>query len=335
MNEDRFWILISRKLAGEASRAELTELDSLLQQNKDWQQKAEALTRYWRDRKDKSTNIDEAWLKTYARISGTDQAKPTQKSRTIFSHLIRYAAVFIFLIAAASLFYFYTNQHSSEQQYLVHENKKGERSQITLSDGTVVWLNVDSKITYPRKFNGSQREVELIGEAFFEVAKDSLKPFVIDFDLGKVKVLGTSFNVKAFAEDELVETSVLTGMVAFIPQKSAQEVILTPNQKAVYSKTAGTIQTASANSEQDIAWREGKLVFRAQSFAEIAKTLERTFNKRIIFENETIKNCRLTGTFQDNQLEEVIHLLAKTNDYEYEISEEVVTIKGRGCMADP
>lgn len=335
MNEDRFWILISRKLAGEASREELTELDSLLQQNKDWQQKAETLKRYWHDRKDKSTNLDEAWLKTYARIKGTDQARPTQNSRTIFSHLIRYAAVFIFLIAAASFLYFFANRPVSEQQYLIHENKKGERSQITLSDGTVVWLNVDSKITYPQEFNGSQREVQLIGEAFFDVARDSLKPFIIDFDQGKVKVLGTSFNVKAFAEDEIVETSVVSGKVAFIPQKSSQEIILNPNQKALYFKSEGTIQTATANSQQDIAWREGKLIFRAQTFAEIARTLERTFDKQIVFENENIKNCRLTGTFQDNQLDEVIHLLAKTNDYEYEISEEMVKIKGRGCKADP
>ena len=98
------------------------------------------------------------------------------------------------------------------------QNAKGVKSTIELADGSKIWLNADSKVQYPALFNGSTREVYLNGEAFFDIAKNPSKPFIIHLSNGTVRVLGTSFNIKAYDNEPVVETSVATGKVAFIPK---------------------------------------------------------------------------------------------------------------------
>ncbi|HTF29435.1 MAG TPA: FecR domain-containing protein [Flavitalea sp.] len=221
---------------------------------------------------------------------------------------------------------------STNQQLALIEKKntKGVKSTMTLPDGTKIWLNADTKIQYPKKFSGNTREVYLSGEAFFEVAKNPGKPFIIHLANGTVKVLGTSFNIRAYDNEKFIEASVATGKVAFIPKhatgRKQDTVFLTRDNKLRYLFTKKQAIVESTVSKEDMAWIGGKLVFKAMSFEEIGVELERSFGKKIVFLSDNARQFRLTGSFQNNSLEEILFYLSKSTEFNYKINNEEVMI---------
>ena len=226
-------------------------------------------------------------------------------------------------------------------------NQKGTRSQIRLADGSIVWLNADSHLHYPKAFTGKLREVTLEGEAFFKVTHNPKQPFVVRLATGSVRVLGTSFNIRAYPGDSTVETSVVTGRVAFVPKSAGgsnqvqtgqrqatpqkDTLFLTPNLKAIQSLTRQSITTQPTVAANQIAWTESKLVFRNTPMGEVAKTLERWYGTPVTLERESLRQCPLTGTFQNQSLREVMTLIAMTNRFQFDLTPSQVTIKGTGC----
>jgi ferric-dicitrate binding protein FerR (iron transport regulator) len=337
MSKDRFWLLLSRHLAGEASPEEEQELKNFLETSPENKLRYDALLKLWgRSKQQQALDVEHAYQKVISQIQPL-QKRETQSRKFITSWVVRIAAVLLIGFGISLYFFSRSNQTVWDSlTYQVKENAKGERSKITLSDGTTVWLNADSKLSYPAEFAADTREVYLIGEAFFDVTKNSSRPFIIHLKEGDVRVLGTSFNIKAFDDEPVVETSVVTGKVAFIPiEKRAVEkdtVLLTPNFKVVYTKKFKRVSKEKTNGAEDKAWVEGKLVFKSMRFADIGKVLERTYGKRVIFDNTDLKNCRLTGTFQNNSLEEVMSLFAETKDYTYSITGSELHVRGTGCF---
>jgi transmembrane sensor len=354
MDQERFWVLLSRKLVAEATPAEEQELNLMLDRDPDYRARYDALRLYWEKKGHPSAEAaDLAFQKTLAKIKKSEAAAPEPIPGPVIdirraersgagpgTWLLRVAAVLLFGLGS----YFLYQQHR-QQPLLAHlfleekQNDKGVQSKITLSDGSTVWLNGDSKLRFPADFKaGQNREVYLSGEAFFDVAKDSLHPFVIHLKDSRIKVLGTSFNVKAYEEDGVVETSVVTGKVAFIPKKgggaarATDTLLLTANVKAIYSPRTGEMWKEETNSQIDKAWTENKLVFRATRLEEVGKALERTYGKRVRFANQELKHCRLTASFEHSSLEEVLYLLSRTRDYRYTISDREVLIDGVGCQ---
>ncbi|MBC8153090.1 MAG: FecR family protein, partial [Bacteroidetes bacterium] len=183
------------------------------------------------------------------------------------------------------------------------------------------------------------------GEAFFRVTHNPKQPFVVRLATGSVRVLGTSFNIRAYPGDSLVETSVVTGRVAFVPKPVSPSprpgrkmtvaqpdtLFLTPNVKAIQSLTRRSIATQPTVAVNQIAWTESKLVFRNTPMGEVAKTLERWYGLPVTLERESLRQCPLTGTFQNQSLREVMTLIAMTNRFQYELTPARVTIKGPGC----
>ena len=181
-----------------------------------------------------------------------------------------------------------------------------------------------------RPFTGNTREIELTGEAFFEVTKNPQKPFIIHLTNGTVRVLGTSFNIKAYSGENKIETSVTTGRVAFIPttknQKHSDSTIITPNQKAIYSLQNNVVKTVATSSAEDKAWTDGKLIFRSTGMDEIAVALERYFGKQVVINNDEIKAYHLTGSFENNTAEEILYYLSKTKPFTYKITETQIIL---------
>lgn len=354
MDQERFWVLLSRRLAGEATPTEDRELDLMLERDPEYRGQYDALRLYW-EKKDhpSAEDAENVFQKTLAKIKNSnltasepfadpviDIRRGEKVGAGLGAWLVRVAAVLMFGV----LGYFLYQQHQ-QQPLLAHlfleekQNAKGVQSKITLSDGSTVWLNGDSKLRFPADFKaGQSREIYLTGEAFFDVAKDARKPFIIHLKNSKIRVLGTSFNVKAYEEDEVVETSVVTGKVAFIPKEgvfsspSTDTLLLAANVKAVYSTKTGEVRKEQTNSQIDKAWKEGKLIFRATRLDEVGKALERTYGKRVKFANQELKHCRLTASFENSSLEEVMYLLSRTRDFRYTISDREVVIEGKGCQ---
>jgi len=171
---------------------------------------------------------------------------------------------------------------------------KGGQYQITLSDGTKVWLNADSKISYPSHFDGTERLVKMEGEVYFEVAKKPGKTFVVQLPDGeRIEVLGTHFNVNAYAERNSVRTTLIEGIVRVL-NADKREVLLKPNQQAIQRKVGGDIKIATVDVDNIIAWKNNKFNFDGLRFDEIMKQIERWYNVEVEYKNR-IPNIEFYG----------------------------------------
>jgi len=255
-------------------------------------------------------------------------------TRAEFPYL-RFAAVISFVIAAAFVF-LYANPSALK---LFSDRKKhqttakGERSTITLADGTSVWLNADSKLTYPKVFSGKTREVFLDGEAFFDVSEDPAKPFIVRTSAISVRVLGTSFNVRSYDQDDQIRTTLVKGKIILsVTDDESNQLTLKPSQQAVFEKHSRKITLENkVITENFTAWREGKLSFEGQPLSLIIKELERWYDVTIIMENESSLNCPFSAKINNKTLVEVLDLFNASDGIEYTIDEKKVYIKGSLC----
>ncbi len=203
---------------------------------------------------------------------------------------------------------------------------KGGKSEIILPDGSKVILNADSKLSYPKIFNDSIRHVNLIGEALFDIEHDSSRPFIVDANEIKIKVLGTTFNVKSYSKDKKIETTLISGKVELIKDEGVP-VELTPSQKGIFYKNKNKILIEEVNSSNIIAWNEGKLIFKNTSMSEVALDLERKYNVKFIINSQKLLDYEYTGTFDNLTINEVLDLLAISSPIKYSIQDEKVTLE--------
>lgn len=239
-------------------------------------------------------------------------------------------AAFVCVIAASFTLirlnwgYFSAREEVSCKPFLV-EAEKGQRACVTLPDGTRVWLNSHSRLEYSNSYGEKDRKVKLQGEAFFDVAKDSAREFVVDAGHLSVKVLGTTFNIKAYQEDDICVASLISGSIQTkIGEKSIQ---LQPDESIVYNKTNQNLHVERGLSERAMMWKNDELAFNGETLEEIAVILDRLYNVSFEFESEEIKSYRFTGVIKNNSLENVIELISLTSPISYKIMNSTIRIK--------
>lgn len=205
---------------------------------------------------------------------------------------------------------------------------KGQKKELTLPDGTRIWLNSDTQIAYQKKFNSKTREIFLSGEAYFSVVKDPERPFIVKTTDLDIKVLGTVFNVKSYPDDKTSETTLVSGSLVIEKQKKEtndQPIILKPEQKATYSAVQHEIKVEKVNPDKNINWKQGNLVFDNEKINTVLKKLERWYGIRVELQLEpedTINlNSRYTMVVKDENIEEVIRLLQLTSPLTFKISD--------------
>jgi transmembrane sensor len=343
MDDNRLLDLIGRKLSGEASSEELKELEGLVQQQPELKHRIAILQQFWEQHDIVSpAAIEEALKKALQKIdlpvSTPVEYLPPVKRRSTRFILFRAAAAVVILLGCFLIWNKWqtpgkkeTTLANASLSLVEKQNSKGVKSTIELPDGSKVWLNADSKIEYPEAFAGGSREVYLNGEAFFDVVKNPSKPFIIHLSNGTVRVLGTSFNIRAYENEKVIQTSVVTGKVAFIPKyernsKKQDTLFITPENKVSYFLANEKVVAAVTISQEDKAWTEGKLIFKNMTFEQIAAELERNFGMKVVFVNDNPKAYRLTGSFQNNNLEEIMYYLQKTKEFNYKITDSALLI---------
>lgn len=345
MNNNEFLLLVSKKLSGEATESELKELQLIISIKTEFDQQYKLLQQFWAEESNTSQAFVEDGLQKVLQQLQLPFETPEKYMNadadiktTSRSWFIRIAAVAasVVIILTTVLFLQSTNNNKSNaaefSKLEKKQNSKGTKSIIELSDGSKVWLNADSKIQYPPLFAGNTREIYLDGEAFFEVAKNAQKPFIIHLANGTVKVLGTSFNVRAYNNEKVVETSVATGKVAFIPKynsnKKQDTLFITPNNKVRYHFDEEKVAIMPTLVTDDKAWTEGKLIFKAMTLQDITTELERNFGKTAVFLDDEARGYVLTGSFQNNTLEEIMYYLSlsKTTKIYYKITNNELRI---------
>lgn len=254
-----------------------------------------------------SADVDEAWQKMNANRAKATVAKPRRLSRTVWLYAAgAVAAIGLILLSLYPISEKQQNNKVIENQ-IVYVTATGGK--VNLPDGSVVSLNENSTLKYPKQFIGNERNVELSGEAFFEVKRDTLHPFMIKAADAHVKVLGTSFNVNALKADR-VEVIVATGKVEVWHSNFDKHVFITPGRKSIaFTEVAPVVLDADMN---EIAWKTGVLKFNNCTLGYIAASLSKTYHKPITIDAQ-IEKLRLTATFDNQTLDDVLSVVAKTH----------------------
>jgi transmembrane sensor len=372
--QPRIYILLAKKNSGEASKEEMAELQELLYKNKTLPFDNELLTAFWQTRGLKKINalaVDSSWQSIEQKLLNYNDSTPARAGENAVpgkrykkrSWLFAAAAIFVIVISIPLLLFLnnaatnnlgIANLQETTNQIVAN---RGYKTGVTLPDGTRMWLNAGSVVNYHKNFT-VKREVYLNGEAYFDVTYNPGKPFVIHIGSVNVKVLGTTFNLKSYPEDDKVEAALLKGSIEVTTTDDPErKILLRPNEKITILKrkiakntfvgiaAIPAIDTAANKEElysisriminkkdstaEDIAWMEDRLVFKGESFGQLALKMQRWYNVTINFADEYCKNMKFTGVFDKQTIDQALKALQFSCDdnFSFTINKNQITIQ--------
>ena len=246
--------------------------------------------------------------------------------RNYFSGFLKYAAVaLIAVLSTVTVNYFLQKYASSAGQFASVSSPNGQITNVTLFDGTNVWLNAESTLKYKKTFNQSDREVYLDGEALFNVTKNSKKPFIVNAGDAKVKVHGTVFDVKAYKNMPTLETVLLEGNVEFI--RKGKSVFIKPGEELVLSSQTGKIQKSVINTAEYTSWKGGKIYFNNKTLEDLTTQLERWYEVKFRFGSEKLKSYHFSGVInKDRSLDYTLNIIEAINKVEFKRNKDEILI---------
>lgn len=340
MEKSRFIELLRKKESGEISLWELKELNEAIEDNSLY---ASVLTNLqeFSEAQPLFNKRDERSLKEeLGQLKRKIDYKPLHKKTVYLRRLIAAAAVLLVIVTVGGILFSHYNQPGDPINIIA--TQKGSKTTITLIDGTKVWVNADTKLTYDNTFGVKTRSVWLSGEAYFEVAKDKDHPFIVHTDLMDVTALGTAFNVRSYKDEANAETALMEGSVQIaFKKKEAGKILLKPMEKVVVRDLAvkndrQTEQPEIAvvkvvyDSTQAVAtetgWMTNRLVFKQERLSDIVKTLERQYGYNIKVQNASLQERKLSGIFKDESLIEVLETFRLAAGIRYKIEKNNVLL---------
>lgn len=213
---------------------------------------------------------------------------------------------------------------SPKVEYATLSTPRGGQYQLTLPDGSKVWLNAESSITYPTTFNGKQRIVKIRGEAYFDVAKDKTKPFIVESDAQQITVTGTQFNINTYTDEPVSATTLVEGQVKIKDNNSGKSAVLAPGQQAVSGEKELDIRTVDTNVYT--AWKDGYFVFERTELSKILRQLSRWYDVEIDYSG--VPEQTLTARVQrDKSISSVLNAIAKTTGLNFYIKERKMILR--------
>ena len=317
-------ILITKAISGEALPDELILLENWRKASVSNEKKYVELEKIWHHAAQLATEIDTevAWQKVKLRTEQQQFVIPLYKQTWI-----RIAAIFAVITTLGWFGYQF-----AYNPLVTIQTTSLEQKEILLPDGSKVWLNENSHLSYHKKMIGKERNVELAGEAFFDIVKNPEQPFVIEAQQARTEVLGTSFNLRVMEGTLEAELSVIEGKVRFTSSGNQEQTIALAGQKVRISSTGKFEKDVVAASSNDLAWKTRKLVFNNSNLKEVFTTLENYFNIKIVVDNSQIFNCHFTAEFDNPKLEKILEVLDRTLQLTHIQKSKTITIKGKGCQ---
>jgi ferric-dicitrate binding protein FerR (iron transport regulator) len=362
------WNLLAKKLAGEASSEELQELAALLRRNPELHYPMQTLIDLWHSaepsRQAAAENAFDRHLDRMEKLKTDDhlttiEYTPARKSRS-FSTILTVSLIAITLASTWLLLYPGHNRQPLSPNPLPASTApalnevvtvNGSRTHLTLPDGTKVWLNAGSRLTYDKNYGSVRREINLTGEAFFDVANNPQQPLIIHTPRMDVRVLGTSFNVKSYAADKTTEATLVRGSIAVsIKNRPDETIILKPNQKLIVTSDLTTLlrhqpgqsRIASDSTAQisirppsyeqntgamiETSWVNNKFIFKDEDFGILSKDLERWYGVSIRLTDPAQADWRFTGNFEKENIRQALDALKLTADFNYIIQGSQIQI---------
>lgn len=243
---------------------------------------------------------------------------------------IAVAATIALLLASTAMFLLVKEGPVSKDIFLETTVPYGQRAQLSLSDGTRVYLNSGSSIRYPVQFKGKFREVHLAGEAYFEVKKDIQREFIVFTHGLNVRVYGTHFNVKSFPEEELFEATLVEGSVGIFKDSSiqAKDIFkLVPDQRIIYNKKNGKTRFDKVEAELLTSWKDGRYYFEKEPLSSIVRALERNFNIPIEITSKELNNVRFSGLFDSRKtVYQILDIMKLSENFDIVIKNDTIRI---------
>lgn len=373
---DRIWELMSRKLSNEIELAELEELKTLLKLQPVEAYSLEILEDFWQshpleNRQYAEYKYRELYLRMqkdglvseYAEeddehlISSIENNKKGFLLKNVRKTIV---AGSIAVLSIAAVFFIFLNINGINSARINTgktseiTTKNGSKSYLVLADGTKVWLNAGSKLSYDNdKYGDKLREVSLVGEAFFDVTKNPEKPFIIHTANMDIKVLGTAFNVRCYPNERKTETSLIRGRIEVtLKNRPSEKIYLKPNEKLTLLNdnivTPAIINSKSARNLVEVpeamvtighlthlnidstivetSWVENKLEFRSEAFEDVASKMEKWYGVNINIADEDLKKEHLTGSFETETVEQALLALQYTTKFRFTINKNAITI---------
>lgn len=375
MMNDRIWILLARQLSGEATSTELEELEELRSLSPKHEKSVEELANWWSHNPKADTDFLEATYLAHLErmknkgfhlneeveelpVNSEIEDGTTAGAGFMSSFNVKRLLVAGILIAALAVSWLFLRPDQGAAIAAISSKpaevatRHGARSKILLPDGTNVWLNSGSKIIYSKDLDTSAiREVQLTGEAFFDVVKSAGRPFIIHTAKMDIKVLGTQFNVKAYEEDHTSETSLIEGSVEVsLKSNPDRKYLLKPSQKLVLSndlpiKAAKSTKEVAlpavasnlveikpltylhgTNTDIESSWTKNLLSFEDEPFVEVAKKMERWYDVNFEFKNKNWEQQYLNGSFEKESLEQAMKALKYSFGFNYKMEGRKIII---------
>jgi len=330
--------LFAKYFARETNVQESTDLDNWVNESAENKKSFDQMYFLWMQSAKKEieqkVNSNLAWEKLQNRIHAPEQKmKIVPQEQSIYlrtaKNLLKVAAV---LFIGYIIGYFVDN-YTSDPQYLSQKTTI-DTVNIILADQTSVKLNKNSKLTYPNEFKKDKRLVKLKGEAFFKVTHDETKPFVVETKIARIKVLGTSFNIKADDSINKVSVTVQSGKVELSGiNNESEKLILTKGETGIIDNETGNIykEQNTIKNEAALYWLNKKLVFKQTELYVVTETLSNVFQVDIKLANEEIRLCRIDAPFENMSLDQILDVIAATFDLKVEKTESQIILSGNGC----
>lgn len=365
MKEEVFWILLAKKVNREATSLEIEQLQELIREDYELGAIAERMQQIWdtapaKNLKSNNHQAEDAYLTLANKIAAinnqSEQIEDTVHSsvfqKGFFGKGLFYWGVAASIVIVVSLFLLSQPQPQpavSRSQTAQNEIRinPGSKTRVELPDGSLVWVNSATQLNYSNDFNGKTREIQLDGEAFFEVKKNPNKPFIVHTSGIDIKVLGTAFNVKAYKSDATIEATLIHGSIEVINNNRPNDthLMLKPHEKLVYLKNSASGNSSNTVQEKDFsinikplkknildsevvetAWIYNKLAFEDESLSDVVLKMERWYNVRIMINSEDLEKIRISGSFVNESLEEAIRELQFLIPFKYIINKNEVII---------
>ena len=353
ISENQFYNLLSLKLSGDADKEQLELLQQQLEVNPQWQflydQMMKSGEAYAKDNIEQSYAAHIVKMQLQGKLEAAPVVEQAEVSKNLFKRVFFAVAVAACIIGFSFFVYFKIMEKDHVKNSLNEvATKRGSKSFIKLPDGTQVWLNADSKLTFTENFGDKTREVSLNGEAFFDVFHDAEHPFIIHTGKADVKVLGTTFNIRNYAVDKTMEATLIKGKIEVtLTDRPDEKIIIHPQEKIIISKEGNSIvkEIKSPKATQAVnrvvlttvtmkdsliaetGWMKDKMVFVNQPLEKIAEEIERKFAVTIIFKTNVVKQYRYTGVFEKESVSQIFHIIQLSRKINYTINDKTITIE--------
>lgn len=353
--ENKLWSLLAKKLAEEATEEELLELEKMSIAHPEIVYAAKKIEDLWSQQPPSGSDVEEQFQRLISRLK-EKRLLPADESSAEWKHQQknkkRHGRWLVLASAGATLalpiaYFLIKKIEPQDKQMRIHKqvnevySQPGSKTKLTLPDSSVVWLNADSRLEYGSEFGKNTRNVQLIGEAFFQVQPSTI-PFIVKTGTVHIKVLGTAFNVRSYPGEKSTETSLIHGKVEItMDRRPDEKYILKPNEKLVINNDTAsapmsknhqtlivlsTLTRSKGSLIVETSWVENKLVFENESFQNLARRMSRWYNVEIEFADDGIKQLYFTGIFHKETIYQALEALQYSASFQFKTENEKIIL---------